>query len=95
MRLSNLIKDKLKLAIKKSFGDVEVYLFGSRLDDNKRGGDIDLAIKSNFLKEEFQKRKIKFIAELLKMDFDYKIDVVDFNTNDLVLKEELKKAKRL
>jgi len=95
MRISKLIIKKIKYAISKSFGDVEVYLFGSRLIDTKRGGDIDIAIKSNYSKEEFKKRKIKFFTELLKMDFDYKIDVVNFNTDDLLLKKELKTAKRI
>jgi len=95
MRISDLIVKKIKLAAKRSFGDSEIYLFGSRLYDNKKGGDIDLAIKSSFSKDEFKKRKIKFLAELLKMDFDYKIDVVDFNTKDKLLKQELKNAKRI
>jgi len=95
MRLSKLIIDKIKFAITKSFGDVEVYLFGSRLIETEKGGDIDLAIKSNYSKEEFKKRKIKFFIELMKIDFDYKIDVVNFDTDDVLLKKELQKAKRI
>ena len=95
MRVSKLIIDKIKFAITKSFGDVEIYLFGSRLIDSKKGGDIDLAIKSNYSKEEFKKRKIKFFTELMKIDFDYKIDVVNFDTDDILLKKELQKAKRI
>jgi predicted nucleotidyltransferase len=38
----------LKEAILEVCGeDTQVFLFGSRLDDNKKGGDIDLLIKVN------------------------------------------------
>jgi len=35
MRLSKRIVNILQNNIKKSFGDVNVYLFGSRIDDTK------------------------------------------------------------
>ena len=57
MRLSKRIITILQDNIKKSFGNVNVYLFGSRTDDNKRGGDIDLAIDTNISKQEFRKKK--------------------------------------
>ena len=53
MRLSKNILKIINLALLKSFPDEEVYLFGSRVDDNKNEGDIDLAIKGNLSKEEF------------------------------------------
>ena len=95
MRLSNFLIQKIKKAVYKSFGEVEIYLFGSRIDDKKRGGDIDIAIKGNFDKKEFKKRKVKFFKEMLLMDLDLKIDLVDFNTKDILLKNELKKAIKL
>ena len=91
MRLSNRILNILQENIKKSFGDVGIYLFGSRTDDSKKGGDIDLAIDTNLSRLEFRKQKSKLLALLIKIDFDYKIDVVNFNTKDLLLHDEIQK----
>ena len=75
--------------MKKSFGNVNIYLFGSRTDDSKRGGDIDLAIDTNLSRQEFRKKKSLFLALLIRIDFDYKIDVVNFNTKDELLSQEI------
>lgn len=91
MRLSNRIIDVLQENIKKSFGDVNIYLFGSRTDNTKRGGDIDLAIETNLSKEEFRKKKSLFLSLLIRIDFDYKIDIVNFNTKDKLLYDEIRK----
>ena len=89
MRLSKRIINILQDNIKKSFGDVNIYLFGSRTDDNKRGGDIDLAIDIHLSKEEFREKKSLFLALLMRIDFDYKIDIVNFNTKDELLHSEI------
>jgi predicted nucleotidyltransferase len=48
MRLTTSQQKLLKEAIFEVCGeDAQVFLFGSRLDDNKKGGDIDLIIKLN------------------------------------------------
>ena len=47
MRLSEYELEAIKISFKKHFKSGEVYLFGSRLDDMKKGGDIDLYIKTN------------------------------------------------
>jgi predicted nucleotidyltransferase len=89
MRLSKRVINILQENIQKSFGDVQIYLFGSRTDDNKKGGDIDLAIKSNLSRENFRKKKSLFLAMLIRIDFDYQIDIVDFNTKDELLYYEI------
>ena len=95
MRLSNFLISKIKKAVFNSFGEVKIYLFGSRIDDKKIGGDIDIAINGNFNEEEFKKRKVKFFKELLLMDLNLKIDLVNYNTKDKLLQKEFKKAIKL
>ena len=46
MRLDKIQRKALRVALKNLKGDDEVFLFGSRVDDSKRGGDIDLLIYS-------------------------------------------------
>jgi len=91
MRLSKRIIKILQDNIKESFGDVNIYLFGSRTDDSKKGGDIDLAIDTNISKQEFRKKKSLLLAMLMRIDFDYKIDIVNFNTKDKLLHNEIRK----
>jgi len=91
MRVSKKVIDILEINIKKSFGDVHTYLFGSRVDDYKKGGDIDIAVDTNLSKQEFRKKKASFLTLLIKIDFDYKIDIVEFNTKDMLLYDEIQK----
>jgi predicted nucleotidyltransferase len=93
MRLSDRIISKIKKSIIDSFGSCNVYLFGSRVDDTKRGGDIDLAIDTRLNKDQFREKKSKFIANLIKLDFDYKIDLVNLNTSDKLLLNEINNNK--
>ena len=89
MRLQTRIINKLKSAIQYGFGDVNVYLFGSRVDDSKKGGDIDIAIKSDMSREDFRKNKIKTITYLTNIGFDFPIDIVNYNTKDELLKNQI------
>lgn len=57
------------------FGKGEIYLFGSRTDDGKRGGDIDLYLKTEN-KENLTQKKIRFLAKLKREIGEQKIDVV-------------------
>ncbi|NWF66333.1 MAG: hypothetical protein HXX81_02580 [Campylobacterales bacterium] len=61
-----------------------MYLFGSRVDDNKRGGDIDLYIELDSF-ENIGKNKIEFLILLKRAIGEQKIDVVfDMGENRLI-----------
>jgi len=84
----NIIISKAKLI----FDDAIVYLFGSRTDDSKSGGDIDLYIVTNIKNNIFQKKlKLQIILE----DILYKpVDVIiSQDKNRLIEKEALKGIK--
>ena len=55
----------------------KIWLFGSRVDDSKKGGDIDLYIETNY-SDLFivTKKEMEFIANLKKIIGDQKIDIV-------------------
>ena len=89
MRLQTRIINTINDAVQKSFGNVNVYLFGSRVDDTKKGGDIDIAIDSNLSRIDFRRNKAKLISQLIKVDFDFKIDIVNYNTKDQLLKNQI------
>ncbi|MGZ3743469.1 MAG: nucleotidyltransferase domain-containing protein [Pseudobdellovibrionaceae bacterium] len=55
MRLSSNEKQAILDAILKFDSEAEVYLFGSRTDSFKRGGDIDLLILSKKLSEDYKR----------------------------------------
>ncbi len=92
MRLEKRIIDKLKQVVYNSFGDVNIYLFGSRTDDTKKGGDIDIAIDTNLSRLEFRKSKAKFISNLIKDNFELKIDVFNYNTTDKFLYDNIRNS---
>ncbi len=91
MRLSDRIQNIIKKAALQSFGEVDIYLFGSRADNNKKGGDIDLAVNTKISDEEFRKQKIQFLSALLMNNFDLKIDLVKYPCTDQLLQKEIQK----
>ena len=98
MRLLNEEVDIIKKTFKTMFDNGSIYLFGSRVDDTKNGGDIDLFldIKDNIDKEEILERKINFLIALKDKIGDQKIDVVvSTGKNNPIEIEVLKKGVKL
>jgi predicted nucleotidyltransferase len=56
-------------------GKSKVVIFGSRVDMNKKGGDIDIYIIPE-IKENIFERKIKFLVDLKMKIGDQKTDVI-------------------
>ena len=86
-------------AIKETFQDIfktgNIYLFGSRLDNNAKGGDIDLYIK-DCEKENILEKKLNFLVELKKKIGEQKIDVIiSKDITRPIEQEALKKGIRL
>lgn len=67
-----IIKD---LAYKFLGTDAKIYLFGSRTDDSKKGGDIDIYIETR-ITENILEKKINMLVELEKKLGQRKIDIV-------------------
>ena len=78
MRLSTYEINSIKDTFSDIFKDGKIFLFGSRVDDNKRGGDIDLFIKLNYplSTKEILDKKSKFKLALYDKIGEQKIDVV-------------------
>ena len=76
MRLSRRQIEVIKKSAREHFGvSSKVYLFGSRVDDSKKGGDIDLFIDTDN-SIDLLNEKIKFLAKLNMLLGEQKIDVI-------------------
>lgn len=90
MRLDAVEKAALRFALNDFKG--EVYLFGSRLDETKKGGDIDVLL--------IPRNKVKPLKLSLKIQARFfskceeRIDVVTYQDTPFC-REILKNAKRL
>jgi predicted nucleotidyltransferase len=75
MRLTAFEVNAIKQSAQEIFGSkAEVMLFGSRVDDAKKGGDIDLYIKAQAGND--LAHKIKFLVSLEQKIGEQKVDVV-------------------
>jgi uncharacterized protein len=76
MRLSQFEIENIINLAQHHFGtDVKVFLFGSRADNTKRGGDIDLFIQTHSHKPDVREKN-EFTADLMLKIGEQKVDVV-------------------
>lgn len=76
MRLTPHEVDAIKCAAREAFGATAVVrLFGSRVDDSLRGGDIDLHIEADPLDDEWRARG-RFADRLFERIHPQKVDVI-------------------
>lgn len=99
MRISNSYQQTIKKLFKNIFGEGKIYLFGSRVDDNKKGGDIDLYIVANdktLSAEELFDKKIKLLSQIQLYLGEQKIDIIiSKDKNRPIEKEAIKNGVEL
>lgn len=90
MRLSEKYINVIKYNFHKFFIDGEIFLFGSRVIDSQKGGDIDLYLRVSDHNNLFEK-KIKFLSRIKRELGEQKIDII-FNKdqNRLIEQEAIK-----
>lgn len=74
MRLSIEDRNTIKTIISNYIDDAKIYLFGSRTDDSKKGGDIDIYVETNHnltIKDE-----IKILTKLELNGILRKVDLI-------------------
>ena len=69
------VKSEIRDSVRRFFG-AEVYLFGSRTDDARRGGDIDLYIEAPMSATEAVRSRIAVLGHLYDRIGERKIDLL-------------------
>jgi predicted nucleotidyltransferase len=85
MRLSEYEKEVIVSSAKNNFGgNTRVILFGSRTNDARKGGDIDLFVQLEIWvsPEEMLKKKISMQIEIEQKLGEQKIDIIIQQIND-------------
>lgn len=91
MRLSRIEANALTNSLAGFNG--EVYLFGSRADNAKKGGDIDLLLKP-YSKTDALNLSLKVKAAFFTL-CEEDLDVIIYKKGDLFCEEAIKNAKRI
>ena len=76
MRLTDQQVQAIKTVFANVFGQGEVVLFGSRVFDQKKGGDIDLYLNPTQNTQDAFDKKIAFLVALKQQIGEQKIDAV-------------------
>jgi uncharacterized protein len=75
MRLSNEERETLKNSLKELDENGDIYIFGSRVNDNEKGGDIDILIISQKLDKKLVRQiRHKFFEKFGEQKIDIIID---------------------
>jgi predicted nucleotidyltransferase len=76
MRLSLEQREVIKDLARRHFGPkAEVRLFGSRLNDQARGGDIDLYVETDLTGSALQRAELAFLREVQESLGEQRLDV--------------------
>ena len=90
MRLSKREIEAILQVAEDIYGtDVKVYLFGSRVDDSRRGGDIDLLVRTTSANKGILDR-VRMAARIKSLIGDQKIDIIGDYEDNQVVQEALK-----
>lgn len=83
MRLNRKQQEIIRKTAIRHFGEnVVVFLFGSRVFEAEKGGDIDLLLDNVPDKSQTLEKKINFLVDLKKQLGDQRIDVIYKNWSD-------------
>lgn len=83
MRLLEHEINTINTVLTNYFGiDSTITLFGSRVDDSSKGGDIDLLIENNMQESEQLKLKLMSISDIQLKLGDRKIDLITHCNSD-------------
>jgi predicted nucleotidyltransferase len=74
MRINTFEKDTIVQAVCQAAPDAKIWLFGSRTDDSKKGGDIDIAILSDSTIDV--KKEITIKQQIFDKIGEQKIDLI-------------------
>jgi len=89
VRLEEWEVKEIKRSLREVFGEnAKVYLFGSRIDNKKKGGDIDLFVEADNIDYEKEKEFWILLQERLG---EQKIDIV-YNKNKFLIERIAKKG---
>jgi len=89
VRLEEWEINEIKKSLREVFGEnAKVYLFGSRIDDRKKGGDIDLYVEADNIDYEKEKEFWILLQERLG---EQKIDII-YNKNKFLIEKVAKKG---
>lgn len=95
MRLTNEEIHHIKDYVAEVFGrEARVYLFGSRVDDTKKGGDIDLFIEADDKTNPLEKAS-QLWSKLQFALGEQKIDIIMASDPDRLIEKEARRTGKL